>query len=246
MDGGFGMPTAILAAWLNDNPSDKNKKGTYMKKLISGGIVLAIGLMTSQITQAQGTMTYISNLGQPSAGGNSVGSDSWYAVEFRTGPNVGGYVLNTVQLTMTDASGSPSGFTVMLYSAFVGAGTSPGSSLGTLSGSLNPVTSGIYTYTPTSSLTLLPGTFYFIVLTAGTAVANGAYGWSYVGTYSYSQSGGWGTDASVLHCSDGSSWSPILSVDAQYAITATPVPEPGVFGLFVLGGLCFLWQCRRL
>jgi len=57
-------------------------------------------------------------------------------------------------------------------------GEFPGSSLGSLNGSFNPVTGSAYAYTPTSDLTLLPNNFYFIVLTAGTTIANGAYEWS--------------------------------------------------------------------
>jgi hypothetical protein len=79
---------------------------------------------------------------------------------------------------MADASGNPSGFTVMLYSAIGNLAVLPGSSLGTLSGSTDPATGGIYTYTAPSNLTLSSTTLYFIVLTAGTAVANGAYTWS--------------------------------------------------------------------
>ncbi len=126
-----------------------------MKNVI---IMVSVILLTQQITQAQGTI-YLSNLGQPSAGSLAVGSDSWVAAMFQTGANAGGYVLNSVQLGMADASGNPSGFTVMIYANIVPPiGIFPGNSLGTLTDSLNPVTSGIYTYTPRSSLTLLPGT----------------------------------------------------------------------------------------
>ncbi len=219
-----------------------------MKKIIIAGIIASvIGLMAPRITPAQGTITYLSGLGQPSTGSVAVGSDSWLAVGFGTGNNAGGYVLNSVQLGMADASGSPSGFTVMLYTAVGLAGLSPGSSLGTLSGSLNPVTSGIYTYTPASSLTLSTGTDYFIVLTAATAIANGAY-WLSECAFPPSSSGNWGADNAVIQSSDGiSGWlpTPYLGI-AQFAITATPVPEPGTFCLFGLGGLGFLWHRRRL
>ncbi|MGA3213100.1 MAG: choice-of-anchor R domain-containing protein, partial [Terriglobales bacterium] len=145
-----------------------------MRKTIISGIMASVfGLLTPQLLQAQGT-TYLSNLDQSSAGSLAVGSDSWLAGIFTTGLNPGGYVLNSIQLAMTDASGSPGGFMVMLYAPAIG-GILPGSSLGTLNGSLNPVTSGIYTYTPAATLTLAPNVPYSIVLTAGTAVANGAY-----------------------------------------------------------------------
>ena len=158
-----------------------------MKKII---VMFAVAFFATQIIQGQGT-TYISNLGYISTGSSSVGSDVWFAADFFTGTNAGGYALNSVQLATTDASGNPSGFTVMLYSSISGFATFPGSNLGTLNGSLNPVTAGTYSYTPASNLTLLPSTSYFIMLTAGTTVANGAYEWS-DSAYPPSSSVGWG------------------------------------------------------
>src|ERR1035437_4321193 len=126
----------------------------YMKNLI---IAFAIALLATQIIRAQGTITYLSNLGQTSTGSLAVGSDLSLAAEFLTGNNVGGYALNSIQLGMIDALGTPSGFTVMIYAQNGNpAGESPGSSIGTLNGSLNPVTAGTYTYTAPSNLTLSP------------------------------------------------------------------------------------------
>jgi hypothetical protein len=159
-----------------------------MKNLIIGSVIALASILAPQILKAQGT-TFLSNLGQPSDGSNAVGSDSWLAALFFTGTNSSGYMLGSLQLAITDASGNPSGFTAMLYSALIGGGTFPGSSLGTLDGSLNPTTAGIYTFTPASNLTLSAETPYFIVLTAGTAVANGAYGWGYANTSTYNPSG---------------------------------------------------------
>jgi hypothetical protein len=223
----------------------------FLKKTISG-IFCVFGLFIPQITQAQGT-TYLSNLGEPSTGSVSVGSDSWLAVAFFTGTNVSGYSLNSIQLAMTDASGNPSGFTVMLC----GFNGLPGSSLGTLSGSTDPSTAGIYTYTPAANLTLLPRAGYSIVLTAGTAVADGAYGWSYgsyAGNNTYNQSGGWGTFVDVYALgeiytsTDGLSWGMHANgffSNPQFAINATAVPEPNILSLLGLGGLGFLWHRRK-
>jgi hypothetical protein len=218
-----------------------------MKKII---ITFVVGLLAPQIVQAQGTLTYLSNLGQSSTGSDAVGSDSWLAIDFFTGTNAGGYVLNSVQLAMTDASGNPSGFTVMIYTDAgfgppSGPRAIPGSSLGSLSGSSDPETSGIYTYTDGSNIILLPNFSYFIVLTAGTAVANGAYEWSLAGTSSYNPSGRWAT--SVFDTSSsGSSWTSISSTYPQFTINATPVPEPDFLSLFGLGGLFFLWHRRKV
>ena len=178
-----------------------------MKRLItSGTIALAVGLSAPQFAQAQGTL-YISSLGLSSTGGSSVGNDSWLAADFWTGNNPGGYLLNSVQLALTPASGNPSGVMAMIYNnrAYPSAPIL-GSSLGTLNGSLDPVTAGVYTYSPASNLTLSPSTAYFIVLTAGTAVANGAYEWSFTSTYAPVSSGGWYAGTALLSSSDGLNW----------------------------------------
>ena len=49
-----------------------------------------------------------------STGTAAVGSDSSLAEFFQTGSNPGGYTLDSVQLGMSDASGSPGGFAVTL------------------------------------------------------------------------------------------------------------------------------------
>jgi hypothetical protein len=117
-----------------------------MKRQILITIVLmAGGLLFPQIIKAQGT-TYISNLGQPSINSATIGSDSWLAIGFLTGTNVGGYRFNSAQLGMANAAGSPSGFTAMLYSSTVSGEPAPGSLLSTLNGSLSPVTSGVFAY----------------------------------------------------------------------------------------------------
>jgi hypothetical protein len=210
-----------------------------MNKVI---IMFAVALLAPQVIQAQGT-TYLSSLGT-STGSPSVGSDYWLAAYFKTGVDTDGYELNSIQLGLADASGNPNGFTVMLYSATDNFAVLPGSSLGTLNGSLNPVSSGIYTYTPASSLALSPSTDYFIVLTAGTTVANGAYEWS---ESAYPPSiNDWFVGNGVLHSSDGiSSWNvtPYLGI-AQFAINATAIPEPSPSWLVLLGSGVLIYARR--
>jgi hypothetical protein len=220
-----------------------------MRKIIISGIIASVfGLLAPQIIQAQGT-TYLSNLEQSSVGSLGAGSNSWLAGIFHVGTNPGGYVLNSIQLAMANASGNPSGFQVMIY-ASSGGGDLPGDSLGTLNGSLNPVASGIYTYTPDTTLILPAHGAYSIVLTAGTAVANGAYEWSYAGINSYNSSGGWftllGGVAGAWTSSNGSPpWIRNGSAFPQFAVNASAVPEPGVLSLFALGGLFLVRQHRK-
>jgi hypothetical protein len=221
-----------------------------MRKIIVSSIIASVfGLMAPQIIQAQGT-TYLSNLDQSSAGSLAVGSNSWLAVIFSPGTNPGGYVINSIQLAMSNASGNPSGLQVMIY-AGAGGGALPGTLLGTLNGSLDPVTAGIYTYTPAATITLPIHGPYDIVLTAGTAVGNGAYEWSAAGMNSYNPSGGWsslGAVAGVWTSSDGSlfSWIHNGSAFPQFAINASAVPEPGVLSLFALGGGFLIWRHQKL
>jgi len=216
-----------------------------MKKIIAGVTAFGLALLAPQIVQAQGTMTYLSSLGSTSAGSLAVGSNSWWGVYWGTGTNASGYTLDSIQLAMTDATGSPSNFTVMLYEGGTfTAGLLMGTNIGTLDGSLSPTTAGLYAFTPASNITLLPSENYEIVLTAGTAVANGAYDWSYAGTYSYNLSGGWG-GGSALTSTDGINWNSSSHDYPQFAITVTDVPEPGVLGLFSLGGLAFLCHRRK-
>jgi hypothetical protein len=217
-----------------------------MKTSIRGGIlVLAVALLVPQTVRAQGTLAYLSNVGQASSGSVTVGSDLWLAALFGTGNNAGGYTLDSIQLGMADALGNPSNFTVMLYSEIPLGAILPGNKFGTLDGSLNPTTAGVYTFTPVLNLTLSPNTDYFIVLTAGTTVANGAYGWSYASAISYNPTGGWGSYGGIWSSGNGSTWNSPAAGNPQFAINATAIPEPGVLGLFGLGGLAFLWHRRK-
>jgi hypothetical protein len=141
----------------------------------------------------------------------------------------------------------------MIYTEVGFTGDFPGSSLGTLDGSLNPASSGVYTYTDDSNIILAPNVFYFIVLTAGTLVANGAYQWSLAGANSYNPTGGWGViggNSTAFYSSvNGSSWNPIGFSFPQFAINATTVPEPSSEILLGLGGVFFglvRWQAKSI
>jgi hypothetical protein len=221
------------------------KLATGMKNNITLPIVaFALALSWPRVGQAQETI-YISSLGLPSTGSAAVGNNSWLATDIYTGPNAGGYLLNSVHLALGDAIGNPSGFTAMIYTATnIIIAVVPGGSLATLDGSLDPVAGGIYTYTPVSSLLLSPTTEYFIVLTAGTPVANGAYEWSVTSTYAPTVSGGWNGDHIRFSSSDGLEWEPGPSGYLQFAISATAIPEPASVALLALGGF-FLVRHRR-
>lgn len=209
-----------------------------MKKILFTVLAMAVQQFAPSFVQAQGTL-YVSNLGVTSEGSKAVGSDSWFAELFSTGTDSGGYILNSVQLLMDTASGSPSGFTVALYSY---SSTEPGSSLGDLSGS-DPAAGGVFTYTA-SNIILLPSTFYWIVVTSATPIASGSYNWSLADTINYSSSDGWEI-GSYDESSNGSEWAEPRSNPLQYGVYATAVPEPVTYALGAMGALllgCHRWR----
>jgi hypothetical protein len=192
-------------------------------------LVPVIGLLLPVTAPAQGTL-YVSNLNEPSVGGGAVASDEWLAGVFHTGTNSGGYDLNSVQLLMNAASGSPSGFTVSLFNSN---GANPVSSLGSLNGSTNPSATGIFSYAA-SGLNLQPSTQYWIVLAATTPLAIASYSWSEASTPSYSSSANWGLGQVFSSSDNGLSWDRTGSIP-QFAIYATAVPEPATPALVGLG-----------
>lgn len=228
-----------------------------MKKLIT----LVIGLLAWQMVQAQGTV-YLSNLNGLLYGYSPIASNCWSAVWFNTGPNAGGYMLDSVQLALNDASGNPSGFKAMIYSMVTnlpyGPPGPPDSMLAILDGSENPSTNGIYTYTSLSSLVLSPSTDYYIVLTADTPISSpiffdnspagasqtGCYSWKFT-SFGFDSSGGWSSASPLIVSTNGLSWRGLPFGTPQFAVTATPIPEPDIFGLLGLGGLFFIRRYRR-
>jgi hypothetical protein len=219
-----------------------------MKKLV-GSVISALTVLIPEMVQAQGTV-YLSNLGQSFSDSNPVASDSWLAAGFVTGSNPDGYLLDSFELGMANATGNPSGFTVMLYNSVTDFYVHPGSNLGTLGGSANPSTVGIYTYAPATDLFLSPSTPYFIVLAAGTTIADGAYAWNYTSTQSYNPSDGWSGVGVTIASDNGSSWFRLGSSPnydySDIAITATATPEPSPFWLLCLGSgvLIYVRDCK--
>jgi hypothetical protein len=186
---------------------------------------------------AQGTL-YVSNIAQTPTGSAPVGSDSWIAQRIITGTDPGGYSLDSVELLMDPATGSPSGFNISIYSSL---GGEPYNNLGNLVGS-DPSAGGVFSYS-SSGVDLSPSTFYFVVVTAAKPVAQGAYDWSAAQSYT---PGTFTIDDGYFSSNDGSSWSLHARQDVfQLAIYATAAPEPGIIGLFAVGGLLVAFLRRK-
>ena len=207
--------------------------------------IIAFLLLAARVASAQGTTTFLSNIGQSSSGSQTVGSDSWLAAGFVTGTDASGYLLDSIQLGIADSTGNPSDFTVKVYNngSFPG-GASPGSSLGTFVGSLDPTTSGTYTYNLPGGLMLSTRATYFIVVTAGTPEATGAYQWSDTGANNYNPTAGFFSIGAIWTSANGTSWSDTAGY-LQYSLIGSVAPEPGVVGLLVMGGLGMMWWTKR-
>jgi hypothetical protein len=193
------------------------------------------------LAPAQGTLR-VSNIGQTPNGNGLVGSDSWIAQSFfilASEPD--DYTLDTVDLLMNTATGSPSGFEVSIYSGI--AGGAPETYLGSLSGDSDPSAAGIYSYTA-SGITLTAAVGYFVVVTSATPSTQGAYDWS--ASDSFTQTGRWVINNQYAKSSNGLSWQPTLRQEVfQMALYATPVPEPAAATLLVSGAValgCARWR----
>lgn len=212
-----------------------------MKRLAFIAVVLGVELLLAPPAPAQGTI-YVSSLGQTPVGTGEVGGDSWFAQPFFTGTNSAGYALNSVQLLMAAAQGSPNGFSVSVYSS-PGNGA-PGVDLESLSGA-DPAAGGVLSYSA-SGLMLSPMTSYCIVVTAATTIAQGAYQWSAADSFGRiitAPGDPWIIPDGYYSSADGSSWtSQVRGNIFQLAIDGAPVPEPGFSSLIALGGLWLLWR----
>jgi hypothetical protein len=193
----------------------------------------------------------LSNLGQTAEGYDYVtGPDSAevsHAVQFTTGPNVGGYSLDSVRISIRNVSGTTvanGNFTLSIYN---NSGTTPGSVRALLSGPSDPSASGLHVYAA-SSVSLSALTTYWVVarVTAGdstylwnfansTATDLPDMGWTLSSTYADSFTAG------VAPWILGSGNPDMLEINA------TAVPEPaeyasiaGIAGMLVAG-----WMRRR-
>jgi hypothetical protein len=149
--------------------------------------------------------------------------------------NPNSYALNSIQLDMNPSSGTPTGFTVSLYSG----GFSPADDLGALTGS-DPSAGGVFAYTPTSAMTLSAG-FYYLVVTSATPIGVGAYNWVATTSPRVTQMGSWYIDDAYYTSTDGSSWNgSVRNGLFEMAIYATPAPEPSSLWLLFVGGSLFV------
>jgi hypothetical protein len=182
---------------------------------------------------AQGT-TFVSNLGDSPVGNRSIGSDSWWGQDFKTGTNSLGYNLHSIDILMNSSAGNPNGFSLSLELSF------SHSLLGNLTGP-EPTTAAVHSFFG-GGMHLEPATRYFLVATATSSTNEGSYNWSYASQATPIND--WVMN-SRYHSSDGVHWLiDDRSTSFQFAINATAIPEPSSLALLCCGG--FLLAARRL
>jgi len=208
-----------------------------MKAISSVFFFLANLLLFIVELRGQGT-TYISSLNLQTAGSLSIGNDAWIAAYFQTGPSSGGYALDSIQLSMSNPSGTPADFLLRIWDF-----RSP-QGLATLNGN-DPSGNGVFTYRA-ESFPLTPNTVYWFTVTAATPVGTGSFHWN-VGVSGPITASGWLLGNIYTSSPDGLSFDRNHPPPATplFAVNATAVPEPASLVLVGCGGLLFganLWR----
>jgi hypothetical protein len=208
-----------------------------MKKLIIS-VACLTALLAPQSTHAQGIITYLDNTGQSVAGSLAIGLNyGSVGVEFQTGTNAGGYLLNDLQLLFADATGTPifSGLNVVILSDPSGA---PGMNVAVLASSQDPVTAGFFTYSPQTSATLDSNTLYWLVISTTSEWLGSAHNLSYTSAATTSSPDGWAFTGNTAFGQPGY---PIFSIDA----TAVPEPSTLALGTLTLGLIAVMRVIRK-
>ena len=124
---------------------------------------------TVQASSTPGSNALVSNIGQTASGVGSLGSDD-LAQPFTTGTNATGYTLTSIELKL-NSNQSTDTPTVKLFS-----GSANGTEVATFTGPSMLDASGTndYTFTPSSTVTVLMSTTYWVVAEANTGNARWA------------------------------------------------------------------------
>ncbi len=117
-------------------------------------VCCAVGLLKPYPAHAQGVITCLDNTSQPIVGTMSLGAPT--GVQFQTGANPGGYMLNNIELLFAPPVGNPAGtgFYLNVFEDYYGG---LGNAIALLDTRDNPATAGLCNFLP-SSIPLLPST----------------------------------------------------------------------------------------
>jgi hypothetical protein len=170
--------------------------------------------------------------------GDTVTSTVYLASSFTTNSASTSYRLDSVTVNMGTAITADGGFILQIRS---NSSSRPGSLVAQLTGEVNPA-SGLYTYTPTTTITLNASTTYWVV--AGVAGGTGEFRW--LAAANNNQTGDWTIGNNIgFGTNSGTTWSMQGFPPSLFSVSATVVPEPGAFILALAGGIGTIVSRRR-
>ena len=165
--------------------------------VVAGFLLCTLLLLTPTGAHAQTSQVLVSNFGQ--GGATTSGSEHGLAQGFRTGDNTAGYTLTSIELLLGVQTGASPFPTVTLHS-----GSPTGSEVADFTAPSSATGAAVYTFIPTTTVTLEMNTDYWVVATGGTIGwvwsvtgpgedATSATGWSIAnrGQYFDPDSGSW-------------------------------------------------------
>lgn len=190
-------------------------------KIIHAYVLCACGALSAL---AQSPTNMVSNLGQTanSTGifGSFIGTHMSRAGSFTTDNTAG--LLSAVTVNLNDAVGQVGNLGPCVIALHRDSNGAPGNLLASLSGPAYPTTPGVYTYTNTSPVTLLPNTTYWIVASSPGSVNDAAYGFRLANTNGTDPGSFW-TIGTHKYKIGTDNWAAAPSY-CQIRVTAIPLP----------------------
>src|SRR6185312_6281548 len=131
-----------------------------MKHIQAVVLLIVLSVIIFPVSLRAQETTFISNVAGSTSVSYTVCNSEYFALQFSTGSNPAGYLLDAVGMDLAGAEvNGEGGFQVSIYSDN---GNSPGTLVQILNGPDDPEASGVTNYTA-SNLTLSPSTKYWVV-----------------------------------------------------------------------------------
>lgn len=188
--------------------------------------VCASVFFKQQTGNAQSSVTYLNNTGQPITGTADIDSNLYLTAQFLTGTNAGGYIINSVQFLFADASGSPNLTSYLRCDLCSSIYDLPQSVLDTFVPNDNPTTAGLHTFERLqpldSPVNLAAATDYWLLFIPSGNSSVGEYRYSLTDSANSVANDGWSITGNV--------WNGQVGLP-MFTINATAIPEPSSVSL---------------
>jgi hypothetical protein len=195
-----------------------------------GLLLLPAALLILPVSHACAQVAIIDNLSNPDEGNLSVASIVHWANGFTTDGE--DHFLENVQISLDLPGNTATDLKLELWS---GDTNLPDTMLNSLNTTVNPASSGVFTYTPDTLTLLASNTTYWVVLSVESG--DGQYEWNVTRSPAQSGVGAIGGLATFF----GGSWSASPASDRGIlAVNAMPIPEPASIQLVGLAALAFI------